>query len=155
MNVVKPMLMTVFIFLTGCATIVTGTTQEVSFNTVPPGARLSINGEEYGKTPRVIRLDSDRDHAVLLELDGYQPYSITLEHNVSGWVWGNIIFGGLIGLVIDAASGGMYKLTPEQLNVQIQNGEMQVSENIDGMVIGVVMQADPEWEKVGQLVATR
>ncbi len=36
---------------------------------------------------------------------------------VDGWYWGNIVFGGLIGwLIVDPATGAMYKLETEFVN---------------------------------------
>jgi hypothetical protein len=34
-------------------------------------------------------------------------------------VWGNILFGGLIGLVVDFASGGVYNIAPENVHVDL------------------------------------
>ncbi|MDK2964381.1 MAG: hypothetical protein PWQ29_1775 [Verrucomicrobiota bacterium] len=43
-------------------------------------------------------------------MDGYLPDETTLTKKVSGWVRGNLVFGGLIGLAVDAISGGMAQL---------------------------------------------
>ncbi len=48
-------------------------------------------------------------------MPGYQPFEATLTRSVSGWVWGNIVIGGLIGLAVDSISGGLYSLAPEQI----------------------------------------
>lgn len=43
--------------------------------------------------------------------DGYQDQVTIVDTEVDGWYWGNIIFGGLIGmLIVDPATGSMYKL---------------------------------------------
>jgi len=45
------------------------------------------------------------------EKDGYYPANSSLSAHLNGWYWGNIIFGGLIGIVIvDPATGAMWKL---------------------------------------------
>ena len=62
----------------------------------------------------VVQMSRSRQHIVTLSLEGFEPYQIIFSKRVSGWVFGNIIFGGLIGLAIDAISGGIYALTPEQ-----------------------------------------
>ena len=91
---------------------------------------------------------------IRIELDGYETYETTLTRKVSGWVWGNIVFGGLIGLVVDAAAGGMYKLTPEQISAELRNGNLSLNEDNDGFFIAVVLEPNPEWEKVGSLKAS-
>jgi len=35
---------------------------------------------------------------------------------------GNIVFGELIGLAVDAMSGGLYNLTPTQISAQLVQG---------------------------------
>jgi hypothetical protein len=58
---------------------------------------------------------------VKIELPGYMPYETNLIRKVDGWIAGNIVFGGLIGLAVDAITGGMYKLTPEQIQSELMN----------------------------------
>ena len=41
----------VLAFSGGCATIVSGTTQEVSFQSNPEDAKVSVSGRVIGKTP--------------------------------------------------------------------------------------------------------
>jgi hypothetical protein len=71
--------------------------------------------------------------------------------SVSGWVWGNIVFGGLIGLAVDAIDGGLYNLTPNQVSGQLLADTAEVVLTGDGMYVAVVLAPQPGWEKVGQL----
>lgn len=49
--------------------------------------------------------------------DGYQEKVVPLSCKVDGWYWGNLVFGGLIGfLIVDPATGAMYKLERDFLN---------------------------------------
>jgi hypothetical protein len=36
----------------------------------------------------------------------------------STWEWGNIIFAGLIGLAVDAWTGGMYELSQDKVSAE-------------------------------------
>jgi hypothetical protein len=141
----------VAIGLAGCATIIQGTTQQIGVSSQPSGAVVKVNNQPMGQTPIVLNLKRRDSHTVTIELDGYQPYNQALTRSLSGWVAGNIIFGGLIGLVVDAATGGMYKLSPEQIAPTL--GMRQATlENVDDVLyIAVVLHADPSWEKIGQL----
>jgi hypothetical protein len=38
---------------------------------------------------------------------------------MSGWYPVNIIFGGIVGLIVDAANGAMYNRTPSQIDVSL------------------------------------
>jgi hypothetical protein len=50
-------------------------------------------------------------------MPGYKTHTVTLESNVSGWYVGNILFGGLIGmLIVDPITGAMYTLSPQNVD---------------------------------------
>ena len=50
---------------------------------------------------------------------GYEPYSAALTHSVSGWVWGNVFFGGLIGLAVDAGTSNLHNIEPEHIQANL------------------------------------
>jgi hypothetical protein len=139
-----------FIFQ-GCATIMHGTTQDVGFGSSPSGAKVTIDGQEKGKTPVIVDLRRKDNHQVRIELDGYQPYETSIVRKVSGWVLGNILFGGLIGLAVDAISGGLYNLTPEQVQATLAKADMSHLYRNDTLYIVTVLTPDPTWQKVGNL----
>jgi len=143
-------LFVVFVF-TQCATIIHGSKQSVSISSNPSKANVTIDGKEMGITPLTLKLARAEHHTVVINLAGYMPYETKLTRKVDGWIAGNIIFGGLIGLVIDAAGGGMYKLTPDQVQAELRNQTTQVGSVNDGIFLSVVLSPKSEWEKVGQL----
>ncbi len=54
---------------------------------------------------------SGENYTVDLQKDGYSPQTLTVASGLDGWYVGNILFGGLIGLlIIDPATGAMWKL---------------------------------------------
>ncbi|MFO7847183.1 MAG: PEGA domain-containing protein [Balneolaceae bacterium] len=145
-----------FLLLTqACGTIMQGTTQQVGISSNPSNASVTINGQTHGKTPMIIDLKRKDSHMVKIELDGYQPYETNLTRSTSGWVWGNIVFGGLIGLVVDSSAGGMYKLTPEQIDSELRSAQAEAVSNDDGLYIAIVLEADPTWEKIGSLESSK
>ena len=144
------LLATVIFF--GCATIMHGTSQEIGIQSRPTGATVTINNQEYGKTPVVAKLSRKDNHTVHLTLNGYQPFDATITRSTSGWVWGNIVFGGLIGLAVDAISGGLYKLSPEQVEAELASKGMGMDMQGSDIIITVVLEPDPSWEKVGNLL---
>lgn len=137
--------------LYGCASIMHGTTQNVGIASNPSGARVTINGESLGETPLIADLKRKNNHLVRIALDGYRPYETTFTRHVSGWVWGNIVFGGLIGLAVDAISGGLYKLTPEQIEAELRESTAVGAMGTDTLYLAVVLDPDPAWERVGSL----
>ena len=87
-----------------------------------------------------------------MTLDGYAPFEMVLTRSISGWVWGNLVFGGRSGLAVDAITGGLYKLSPEQVSAQLARAELQVAEGGEVLVVTVVLRPEPGMERVGTLV---
>lgn len=137
------------ITLAGCATIMHGTKQDVGVSSTPTAAKVTVDNAPLGNTPIVANLKRGDNHIVRVELAGYQAFEATLTKKTSGWVWGNIVFGGLIGLAVDAITGGLYSLTPEQISATMVK---QSATTTRGMLqVFVVLQPDPTWTKVGQM----
>ncbi|MGA3265192.1 MAG: hypothetical protein ABSE16_00025 [Verrucomicrobiota bacterium] len=111
--------------LTGCASIVSKAKWPVSFKSDPPGAQLTISDENgktvrQGVTPTTIKLASGngyfkaQNYQVNMKLDGYKEDKGILQAGLNGWYFGNIGFGGLIGmLAVDPATGAMWRLPKE------------------------------------------
>lgn len=96
-------------FSTGCASIIHGTSQKIPIESNPPGAVVFVDGEIRGRTPLSIRLRRrEANNEVTLELEGYEPMTKTIGRRFSWWYAGNVIFGGLIGICVDAADGAMW-----------------------------------------------
>lgn len=137
--------------MTGCASIMHGTTQKVGISSSPTGATVSVDNKTLGITPLFADLKRGQEHIITIEMPGYEKTQLTVTKKVSGWVWGNILFGGLIGLGVDSLSGGLYDLTPEQLNAEMKKSGSSVSMVTDGVYVVAVLSASPEWKKIGNL----
>lgn len=122
------MLKTILIFplamLSACATLVNGSSQNVTVSTNPPGASCTLDrvGARVGAipaTPGSVRLDkSKNDLAVTCSKDGYQTATVAHPPSFSGATFGNIIAGGVIGVVVDAASGANYTY-PDDIRIDL------------------------------------
>ena len=134
-----------------CGSIIHGRNQEIGIASTPSGAKVTIDNLTSSNTPFVAKLSRKNLHVLKLEADGYAPMDLTLTRSVSGWAWGNIIFGGLIGLAVDAGTGGLYKLSPEQLNTTLAKKSASIAPTKDGIYVVMVPAAPKEWLKVGQL----
>ena len=135
--------------LAGCATIMQGSKQGVSMGSSPTGALVTVDGQNLGITPMVASLKRNNTHVVRMSMPGYETYEITLAKKTSGWVWGNLAFGGIPGLIVDLASGALYKLTPEQVSANFNRTTAMLDG--DQLYLGVTLTPDLAWEKVGQL----
>lgn len=137
--------------LPGCASIISGSKQNVRINSRPPGATVEIDGSPAGRTPMAANLERKTSHRVVISLRGYKPYEVTLEQKFNGWVLGNILIGGLIGIIIDSSTGATYYLTPGEIDAALQTGRLGVVERRDSVLVAVVLRPDRGWRKLGQL----
>ncbi|MFH1846561.1 MAG: PEGA domain-containing protein [Candidatus Omnitrophota bacterium] len=110
-------------FMSGCATIMTGPVQKVSVTSAPSGAVATVDGGQAAVTPTIFTLERKSDHTIEIAKEGYRTATVALRHTLSGATAGNLIVGGIIGIAIDASSGAMYKLVPEQVDVTLEKAE--------------------------------
>ena len=107
------------LFLTGCCSIIHGTSQKIPVNSVPSGATVFHNGIPAGTTPAILELKRSENHTIRVEKEGFVSYEESLVRSTSGWVWGNIFFGGLIGLAVDAIDGSIYNVKPDRISATL------------------------------------
>lgn len=154
MKSIKTMLLTGLILgLSSCATIILGSKQSVGISSTPSSAKIFINDEEVGITPQTVQIKKNQAQSfkVRIELEGYEPYETVLTRKTSGWIAGNILLGGLIGLVVDFATGGAYLLTPEQIEAQLGQSTSMIHKTDDSIQFFVTLQSQDDWKKIGQL----
>src|SRR5205085_4482 len=91
---------------TGCATIATGGggSQTVTVTSTPPGASVLVDGQPQGVTPATVSLSRKSEHTVELAAAGYEPARLTVTKKLNPWLIGNLLLGGLIGVVVDVAT---------------------------------------------------
>jgi len=106
-------LLTIFIFtLTSCATIFTGTSDKIYFESSPKKAKVMVNGIEKCKTPCTTAIKrSMNPETVTLQLEGYDTRSIQLEQSMNAVSFLNLL--NILGWGIDAATGAMKKYDPK------------------------------------------
>lgn len=112
---------TMSLSLTGCATIVKGRNQEVTVKTEPEGATIKVDGRVIGRTPMTIMLGKKSKQIMTLEKEGYRTEEFPLTTTMSGWFWGNILFGGLIGSTTDGITGAAIEYSPSQYFIPLSS----------------------------------
>lgn len=97
--------------LGACASVVDGTHQDMTVNTVPPGAScdLTRNNEKIAvvaSTPQTLDIRKTK-HDITVECikPGYQKATHFVKSEIQDATWGNIILGGGIGWAVDSATG--------------------------------------------------
>lgn len=114
----------------GCASIVSKSVYPVTFDSSPSGADIVITDAKghrifEGRAPTTLTLSSKKGffqgatYTIEATLEGREPGTTTLNAGLDGWYIGNLLFGGLIGmLIIDPATGAMWTLD-ERVVVQL------------------------------------
>ncbi|MGA2765527.1 MAG: hypothetical protein ABSG17_19440 [Spirochaetia bacterium] len=132
----------------GCASIMSGGEQKVTISSLPSEARVKISTLEGAvvfdsKTPSVAVLKRGSGwfrgatYRVRIEKPGYKGQTIILSSNLNaGWyLLGNLLIGGLIGwLIVDPATGAMYTLSSDNVNVQLAS-ETSFLQQKEGLMI--------------------
>lgn len=106
--------------ISGCATIVSGETQTVTFNSVPDGADVLVNGEIKGKTPITFPLKRADGNVLEIKKEGYKTHKGVLRTNLNGMFWGNILIGGLFGSTTDNVTGASREYAPGTIVVKLE-----------------------------------
>jgi hypothetical protein len=103
--------------LTGCASIVSGTSQVVSVETLHSsgnvaGATCKLENDKgvyYVTTPGTVTVHrAYGDMNVKCEKPGFDAGLASVKSSTKAMMAGNIVFGGFIGAGVDAASGAAY-----------------------------------------------
>jgi hypothetical protein len=120
--------MVYLVFLSGCASIVSGGPEVVTISSNPPAAKMTLCNDRtgqcmaVGQTPYTATLERGQGYfkparySIKCEKEGYGLAERTLSAGMNGWYAGNIIFGGLIGiLIVDPATGAMWDIKENNL----------------------------------------
>jgi uncharacterized protein YceK len=115
------------VVLSGCASIISGRTASVQINSNPSHADVVIH-DKHGRevltthTPATVELKrKDRllwpaRYTATIRKPGYQTAKVPIRSTVNPWVLGNVVFGGIPGLVVDSATGAGWK--PQVASIQ-------------------------------------
>jgi hypothetical protein len=93
-----------------CGSIVRGTTEPVSFVSVPSGAAMTTD-KTYScpVTPCTLEVERSDEFVATFTMPGYQPQSIPVRTKIVGrgaaGFAGNVLAGGVIGMGVDAYTG--------------------------------------------------
>ena len=139
---------------TSCATLFSKSAYPVSINSDPP-TQISIkneNGTEVfsGRTPANVTLKASSGffkgatYSVTFKKEGYHSKTYPIKASLDGWFWVNFL-AGWIGFIIDPATGAMYKLDTQPLNVHLEKKGYSQTEGV--LKIYTMNEIPDEWKK--------
>ena len=115
---------TATVIITSCSTLFNGTGQEVTVSSTPTGALVAIKtlggiGVMEGTTPLLAELEREDEYRIVVSKEGYEDKEVIIKNSLTGWFWGNLICGGVLGIIIDMSNGAAYELEPETIHVDL------------------------------------
>jgi hypothetical protein len=105
--------------------MISGTSQTIGVDSHPAGVTVTVQpGNVKATTPTRLTLKrNESGYRLRFEKDGYEPVDVRLASTTNGWVYGNLLIGGLIGLLIDYSNGAAYALTPDEITANLSPAE--------------------------------
>ncbi len=113
--------------LGGCASVTRGWDEQIAVSSTPSGANAVVSGSSYPQpcvTPCSIKVKRSDEISIAFEKEGYEPQVVNLSKELAATggaaFAGNILLGGLVGGVVDAASSAAMDHKPNPVIVTMQ-----------------------------------
>lgn len=106
--------------LSGCS-FLAPSSQKISIATAPPGAQVTINGNQVGATPLVFQAQRDQELSILMTKEGYQPAVRHTQQFISNVGIVDLLGGSAIVLpFLGLLSNGAWKQSPANIAVTLE-----------------------------------
>jgi len=129
MNLKLILALTASISLSACATVTKGSNDTVKMTSKPSEASVLFEDTaqklqpQSCQTPCEIELNRKRTYKATVSKPNYENFVVIMEPKVSTSggtaMAGNLLMGGILGAGVDAATGAMKDLTPNNLDVTL------------------------------------
>tara|TARA_B100002019_G_scaffold66669_1_gene57234 strand:+ start:1135 stop:1497 length:363 start_codon:yes stop_codon:yes gene_type:complete len=115
----KIILFTFSLFLlSSCATIFTGTTETIQFDSNVKGATVEMDGVEVGKTPMTMKVKKSFNGVMSVSADGYETKRFELQKSFNSIAILNLF--GILQWGIDLATGAINKFDRKGYDITLE-----------------------------------
>jgi hypothetical protein len=105
--------------VSSCATLFGKKTHALAVSSDPRGAEVYVNGFKRGVTPIELNLKADKSYTIEYRKEGFESVTRVVNTKVSaGWIVLDVL-GGLIPIIVDAATGNWNKLDQDSVNAAL------------------------------------
>ena len=114
------------LMVTGCGAMFQGSTQTIDIQSSPNGAKLTGSPEigDY-TTPTSVQLSRKNSYTFTFSKQGYKPATAHVRASAKfGYIFLDVFFTGLVGVVVDAATGSWNGLKPETVFATLEKEDM-------------------------------
>ena len=105
--------------LSGCGTLFTPDIKAIPLHSNPVEAEVIIDGVSRGLTPMTLELSNRESHVILFQKEGYRSVTCELHATVNNKIVVLDILGGLVPVIVDAATGGLRILEQDICSVEL------------------------------------
>lgn len=102
----------IIILLSGCATMIRGTEQEISVNTNPTAADIQFSNGQSCISPCTIKTKRNQSLQISVTKEGCHQQTATMMPTLAG-------AGAMLGGFIDYGTGAVYDLHPNPLTISL------------------------------------
>lgn len=112
--------LTTILAFSGCAALFGTKDKDFDFNSNPVGATVTVDGQPQGTTPVRVHLSNLKEHVIVYHREGYKDATCTLPRGTdAGWVILDVL-GGLVPIVVDAATNNWSQTKGNGCTQQLQ-----------------------------------
>ena len=112
------------LFLQSCATLFSGTKDQINIQSQPSGAKVEVGGVYVGTTPCVVTMKRKNDGFIILKKEGYRDKTATLQKSFNAISILNLT--DIVGWVIDLSTGAINKFEPTSYNFELDVNKQQI-----------------------------
>ena len=96
--------------VSGCGLLFLSSEKDILLDTEPAQAEIWIEGVKVGTTPMTISLSNREDHRITFRKDGFDDITCHLDRKIHNGILVLDILSGLVPVIVDAATGGWYRI---------------------------------------------
>ena len=129
-KILPPTALALTVSLAGCGVIFGGTTKNISITSAPSAATITTAPQTgTSTTPTTLSLERKNAYTLIARRDGYNEAQYRIRKSMrAGPLILDILFTGLIGVIVDAATGGWWDLNPEDVTIVLE----RAGDSVDG-----------------------
>jgi hypothetical protein len=105
-----------FVFQAGCATIMTGSYQDIPVTSEPSGIEVRSSTGVSLTTPGSFKLVRNKDYTLSAEYSDCEPQQKELKHKLQGAFWTYTLIWGATSGAVDLASGASDEIVPKTIH---------------------------------------
>ncbi|MFY9342017.1 MAG: PEGA domain-containing protein [Planctomycetota bacterium] len=116
----------------------------VPVDSEPSGATVTYCDKKVGTTPCIVTMWRDSQEVVLAR-DGFHSMSVDVGTRFNGAAFLNVIFPGVLGILVDAVGGGFYVVDQDNVVVPLVARDQPAPAKWLRSDGGRARLEDPEW----------